>query len=81
MLATVRAHSRDVSTSSAATIQSGAFRTRLEPGKMANLALRAPRYSARGRRPEVAPGGADAAARAGSTFMPIWDSRPASRER
>ena len=81
MLATVRAHSRDVSTSSAATIQSGAFRTRLEPGKMANLALRAPRYSARGRRPEVAPGGATRPGGRAPSFMPIWESRPASRER
>src|SRR5690349_6840729 len=91
MRATVRAHSRDVSTSSAATIQSGgaAFAggptppdppaldlVRAEPGKMANRALRAPRYSARGRRPGVPEG-----AWAGSAFIPICESRPASRER
>src|SRR5271156_6758452 len=85
MRATVRAHSLDVSTSSAATIQSGPFLARLDPGKMANLALRAPRYSASGRRPpepaEPAAGALVAAALAGSVFIPICESSPGSKER
>src|SRR5260370_39704102 len=85
MRATVRAHSLEVSTSSAATIQSGPFLAlpgRPDPGKMANLALRAPRYSARGRRPvdPEGPAGADEVAPAGSVFMPIADSSPASKD-
>src|SRR5579864_9519677 len=78
MRAAVRAQSLDVSTSSAATIQSGACLARLDPGKIANLTLRAPRYSARGRRLAApAPGPpsppAEATGRAGSVFMPICD--------
>ncbi len=42
MRATVRAHSREVSTSSAAITQSGGFLASAEPGKMAKRALRAP---------------------------------------
>ena len=43
---------------------------------MANRALRAPMYSARGLRPL----GAEAAGWSGSVFVPIWESSPASRE-
>lgn len=39
------AHSREVSTSSADMIQRGGFLKSAEPGKTANFALRAPRYS------------------------------------
>ena len=41
----MRAHSREVSTSSAETIQSGDFLNSAEPGKIANRVPRAPRYS------------------------------------
>ena len=45
MRALTRAHSREVSTSSADITQRGGFLNSAEPGKIANLALRAPRYS------------------------------------
>ena len=52
--ATVRANSREVSTSSAAITQRGGFRASGEPGKIMNLAPRAPRYSRRPRPPRPA---------------------------
>ena len=60
IFALTRAHSRDVSTSSAAITNCGGFLNRPEPGKIANLVPRAPRYWCW---------------LAGS-FMPRWDSRP-----
>ena len=45
IFATVRAHSREVSTSSAAITQRGGFFASGEPGKIMNLAPRAPRNS------------------------------------
>src|SRR5579859_6678654 len=82
MAAMVLPQSREVSTSSAATTQSGGFLARAEPGKTANLVPQAPRYSGRGRRPRAgagAPGGAAPARAVGSTtFIPTCESRPAS---
>ncbi|SLH55143.1 Uncharacterised protein [Mycobacteroides abscessus subsp. abscessus] len=43
--ATIRPHSREVSTSSAAITQRGGFFASEEPGKIMNFAPRAPRYS------------------------------------
>ena len=80
--ATVRAHSREVSTSSAATTQSGGLRARPEPGKTANLVPRAPRYSGSGRLPRSAPPGppgrapGDGLAGASTIFMPTCDKQP-----
>lgn len=66
ILALTRAQRRDVSTSSADMTKRGVFLKRAEPGKIANLALRAPRYSF------FAP--------SFTSFMPMCESSPARRE-
>ena len=66
--ATVRANSRLVSTSSAATTQRGGFFASGVPGAMTKRVLRVPRYSRLGRLSPLAC----------SPCNPTWDSRPAS---
>ncbi len=53
ILALTRAHSREVSTSSADITHWGCFLASVEPGKMAKRALRAPMYSWMGLRPSA----------------------------
>ena len=72
MRAVTRAHSRDVSTSSAATTHCGGFLASAESGKMANRAPRAPANSVSGRR---FPRGL-----ASVSCMPMCDSSPESRD-
>ena len=73
--ATVRAHSREVSTSSAAmTIVGGRFAT-VEPGQIANRAPREPSYSMSARRRGFPVFGSFG----GSCARPIWESSPVSR--
>ena len=75
MAATWRAHSREVSTSSPAMTNAGDFPFSPEPGKIANRAPRAPRYSrGPGRLPRPF-----SFSRSSST--PMWESRPESSAR
>ena len=71
MRATVRANSRLVSTSSAATTQRGGFFASGVPGAITNRVLRVPRYSRPGRP------GLPSRVRAGSICRPTCDSSPA----
>ncbi len=73
MAAFWRPHSRDVSTSSPAITKSGCFLASPEPGKIANFAPRAPRYSWIGRLP------VPLAACSRSSLEPICESSPDSR--
>ncbi len=72
MRAATLAHSRDVSTSSAAITHCGGFLASTESGKIANRAPRAPANSAGPRR--FAPVFCSA------SFMPMCESRPASSD-
>ena len=74
--ATWRAHRREVSTSSPAMTNAGDLPFSPEPGKIANRAPRAPRYSrGPGRLPlPRAPG----AGFSFSSSTPMWESRPES---
>src|SRR5690606_9778346 len=79
--ATSRAHNREVSTSSPAMAHAGGLRTSAEPGQIANLTPRAPRYSPRGLR-LLSDDGAPLAVRPTSvtSSCPSWESRPERRD-
>lgn len=85
MRALTRAHRRDVSTSSADITKRGGFLKRAEPGKIANLALRAPTYSflpeaLRGLSPVDVDAPAEPLVDFGTSFIPMWERSPARRE-
>ena len=74
--ATLRAHSREVSTSSTATTSSGGCLARTDPGLMAKLEPRVPRYS---RGPGRAPLRRAEVRVSDVLSRPMCDSRPESR--